>query len=829
MLRLLEKLRIKTDNVIRMCYDKPIVEQIDAIKKTTGVGTHLSIMLHKNSVENSWNPLSHKQLSEEIDKNYMFTRDSYKNIEDIVFNYLDGWVQQEDLFWVFYTDYGDDYYLDPTDGADKLQILYLLTQKIKSIFPLDENEAFEIVNDFINYKVDEEGLKNLGEPLGGLMEEKGLNPEVKPGDHIRVISIDYEAFPPSEYEEDYMPPDHLELGKVLEVYQDENPLDGSEVTMLRVYFQRLEHEEDGTLYDDGVRILALPYDKYVKTDEVLTESSVIGGNNPNKPRIPDSMRKNLVRARFERPGGWGRPGQVFVLHMSPTGKIIDIQFGAQTTSSVSPFQINQKVSFGDLYRFEQDSKFDLRMFGRIREQDEQLSLFPTGDWEFPVGFEDFKQENGEIIAGSDQDTADWIRKTAPERLVSKIFKMWDAGGIDFSNLKLLGLPTNSALITFLLKRYIRNTKKPIPVSYTFDCDDLSELFDNDRSDYNLDYIQQYLCGDDSFWDYDFYYTNEWSDYMSDDIDEASWKIISEIFGGVSPSDAEDILNRSSSSEEVDELIEKYDEEIDDIRNFITQSHDIAMEDVTKSAMANDIKEKILDHFGGGSQHDGKLQGKLFRNDKGKFNYVIEGDLRDLVNDVWDNTEDVFQFHPDYINTTLEDALMEMDGRTMASFDLSEVLFRILMEEEFKFWDYCEGRLGDCLEVDTKFFDGYWHPSYDINEYLTDRLYELMPGPVQEQQSIWGNGVMDREKEWCEDDDSWFCNTGSENLGFSDLYKDDGHDIIHGIPGDVHLSDLSPDEKETRISGKEKKKRYKKLRMKPDLSVVPFNIPAELGK
>ena len=193
--------------------------------------------------------------------------------------------------------------------------------------------------------------------------------------------------------------------------------------------------------------------------------------------------------------------------MTPTGKIIDIQFGGQTTSSVSPFQINQQVSFGDLYRFEQDSKFDLRMFGRIREQDEQMSLFPTGDWEFPVGFEDYALENGERIAGSDQDTADWIRKTAPERLVAKIFKMWDAGGIDFSNLKLLGLPTNSALMTFLLKRYIRNTKKPIPVSYTFDCGDLSDLFDKDSRDYNLDYIQQYLCGDDSFWDYDIWYTN----------------------------------------------------------------------------------------------------------------------------------------------------------------------------------------------------------------------------------------------------------------------------------------------------------------------------------
>ena len=43
--------------------------------------------------------------------------------------------------------------------------------------------------------------------------------------------------------------------------------------------------------------------------------------------------------------------------------------------------------------------------------------------------------------------------------------------------------------------------------------------------------------------------------------------------------------------------------------------------------------------------------------------------------------------------------------------------------------------------------------------------------------------MDREKEWCEDDENWLCSTGSENLGFSDLYKDDGFDIIHSLPGD----------------------------------------------
>ena len=55
--------------------------------------------------------------------------------------------------------------------------------------------------------------------------------------------------------------------------------------------------------------------------------------------------------------------------------------------------------------------------------------------------------------------------------------------------------------------------------------------------------------------------------MTDQIDEKNWKTISNIFGGVSQSVAEDILNRTSSSEEVDELTEKYDDEIDEIQKF----------------------------------------------------------------------------------------------------------------------------------------------------------------------------------------------------------------------------------------------------------------------
>ena len=72
--------------------------------------------------------------------------------------------------------------------------------------------------------------------------------------------------------------------------------------------------------------------------------------------------------------------------------------------------------------------------------------------------------------------------------------------------------------------------------------------------------------------------------MTDPIDEENWKTISQIFGGVSQSVAEDILNRNSSSEEVDELIEKYDEEIDEIQSFIVWAHNDEHEWAIKEGM-----------------------------------------------------------------------------------------------------------------------------------------------------------------------------------------------------------------------------------------------------
>jgi len=355
---------------------------------------------------------------------------------------------------------------------------------------------------------------------------------------------------------------------------------------------------------------------------------------------------------------------------------------------------------------------------QINEQDNQLSAFPTGQFEF--------------TAHEDNSEAKWLEKTVSDRVIGVLFDKWDEDGLNLNLFKYLGIPVGAMPVTYIVKRYIRNTKKPIPVSTTFDCDDLVGLFDRNNRDYDMDYIEEFLCGKDSFYDHEDWYNYEYDEYMLQDIDEGNWETISKIFGGVSKEVAEDILSPGSTSEEVDELKEKYDEEINEIENFIVWAHNDEAEYAVKKAMKEDIIDKIRDHFEG--------VGRLVNDDNGRFSYIIEGDLRDYVNDIWDNTEDVFEYHPDYSSETLEGILMDVDFQ---NHNPITYLFNALMEEEYRFWDYCEGKKGECLQPETKWFDGYYFPNYDINESLQDRLGELEPWEeetqLQENKNIphWG--------------------------------------------------------------------------------------------
>ena len=349
----------------------------------------------------------------------------------------------------------------------------------------------------------------------------------------------------------------------------------------------------------------------------------------------------------------------------------------------------------------------------ITEQ-EQLKMWPTGQFNFPEGL-------------LDDEEAQYVKDELPDNLVKTIFNYWDTKGVDFSILKMLGIDTrvsslgisgNKLLITMLLKRYIQFTTQPLTGTITWDCNDLTDLFNKNNRDYNMGYIEDYLCGKDEFWGSSEWYHYEWDDYMLNDIDEDNWKTISSIFGGVSQEVAEQILSEQPQNLPKEELIEKYEDEIREIRNFIIWGHNDSHEDGVKSAIANDIIDKITDYF---------EEGNLVTTYDGAKQWQIEYDLKDLLEDKWDNKE--YFDYTEHDGNTLEDIILD-SGLDYLSL---QYLGGIILKSYYSM-HHGASKVGDELEVETKFFEGYWTPDYNINEILMYSLGELthQPKPIQEQ-------------------------------------------------------------------------------------------------
>ena len=79
---------------------------------------------------------------------------------------------------------------------------------------------------------------------------------------------------------------------------------------------------------------------------------------------------------------------------------------------------------------------------------------------------------------------------------------------------------------------------------------------------------------------------------------------------------------------------------------------------------------------------------------------------------------------------------------------------------------------------------------------------------------------------CADPDQgqFFCQDKGENIGISDIFKGDGHNLIHGFAQKFHLSDVTPESEET--YNDPAKIKPKENNFKPNLRKGPFSIPAQ---
>ena len=142
-----------------------------------------------------------------------------------------------------------------------------------------------------------------------------------------------------------------------------------------------------------------------------------------------------------------------------------------------------------------------------------------------------------------------------------------------------------------------------------------------------------------------------------------------------------------------------------------------------------------------------------------------------------------------------------------------------------------------IDIIAKLFPGSEHKvHHDVLYYIkknpeafrnkvNSTIDFLTKEEVRELYNLLTEGVGDDQEWHTGEQGEFFTLDGSENLGNTDYFKDDGFDIIHNH-GDVHLSDISPEESETAIPQGTKK--VKKTVLQPRLDKGPFNIKVNEG-
>tara|TARA_Y100001938_G_C8070722_1_gene422891 strand:+ start:286 stop:1611 length:1326 start_codon:yes stop_codon:yes gene_type:complete len=119
-----------------------------------------------------------------------------------------------------------------------------------------------------------------------------------------------------------------------------------------------------------------------------------------------------------------------------------------------------------------------------------------------------------------------------------------------------------------------------------------------------------------------------------------------------------------------------------------------------------------------------------------------------------------------------------------------------------------------------------NPPQDIGGEIEDEANAVAGQLVKE----FGYGPRNIYETWdktgCADPDQgqFFCQDKGENIGISDIFKGDGHNIIHGFAQKFHLSDVTPESEET--YNDPAKVKPKENNFKPNLRKGPFSIPAQ---
>ncbi len=119
-----------------------------------------------------------------------------------------------------------------------------------------------------------------------------------------------------------------------------------------------------------------------------------------------------------------------------------------------------------------------------------------------------------------------------------------------------------------------------------------------------------------------------------------------------------------------------------------------------------------------------------------------------------------------------------------------------------------------------------NPPQDVGGEIEDEANALA-GQLVKAFGYTGVNIYENwDKDGCADPNQgkFFCQDTGENIGITDIFKGDGHNLIHGFADKFHLSDVTPESEET--YNDPDKVKPKENDFKPNLRKGPFSIPAQ---
>ena len=105
-------------------------------------------------------------------------------------------------------------------------------------------------------------------------------------------------------------------------------------------------------------------------EEEFLREHFVGGTSKRNRSFPDEMfekfKKMFNKIRLTKPGGWGNTTKIYLIWVSPLGKVARIDTNASASSNDIPFEEFGEYTLKDFHDFADEKRMEIEVEGKFK-------------------------------------------------------------------------------------------------------------------------------------------------------------------------------------------------------------------------------------------------------------------------------------------------------------------------------------------------------------------------------------------------------------------------------------------------------------------------------